>query len=80
MTFRVWHTLCFMGLMHDAVIVTLCILIAVLLRRSLLTDSDAAPGVRAGRRTTGSTTLAPVVVTAESPHPARRAKAKREGL
>jgi len=64
--------------MYDAVAVTLIILIAVLLRRSLLSDSDAAPGVRAGEEdNNGFTALAPVIVKADRPHPARRTGTKR---
>ncbi len=64
--------------MHEAITVTLIILIAVLLRRSLLTDTDATPGVLSvGEENDGFTTLAPVVITAESPHPAKTASRKR---
>lgn len=66
--------------MHDAVIVTLCILTAALLRRSLLTDPDATPGVRSGGRKEGLPTLAPATVEVKRPPIARRAKPKREGL
>ncbi len=57
--------------MIDAVTVTLIILTVALLRRSLLTDPDAAPGVREEGRASGEKALVPVEVRAKSPHPAR---------
>ena len=58
--------------MYDAATLSLIILIAVLLRRSLLTDPDVAPGVRADGADFGSSALVPVIVPADRPHPARR--------
>jgi|GEM_PF-2323940 len=58
--------------MHDAVTVTLIILIAALLRRSLLTDLDASAGVREEEENSGFPALIPVSVKAERPHPAWR--------
>ncbi len=64
--------------MHEAVTVTLIILAAALLRRSLLTDPDASPGVRSdGRDNDGFTALAPVTIKADSPHPAKSPSRKR---
>ena len=57
--------------MIDAVTVTLIILTAALLRWSLLTDPDAAPGVREDEGSIGNMGLAPVKVRATNPHPAR---------
>ncbi|MBU4244027.1 MAG: hypothetical protein KUA35_01130 [Pseudodesulfovibrio sp.] len=55
---------------------SLLILIAALLRRSLLTPPDATPGIRDGDDETddGFKTLVPVVVRASSPHSTRRPK------
>ena len=58
--------------MIDAVTVTLSILVAVLLRRPLLTNPDVDQGVReVGEDFNGITALVPVPVRAKSPHPAR---------
>lgn len=60
--------------MHDVVTVTLIILTTALLRWSLLTDSDAAPGVRIEGEENGFTTQVLVSARAERPHPARTKK------
>lgn len=57
--------------MIDAVTVTLIILVAVLLRRPLLTDPDADGGVRDDEGAIGTQAMVPVPVRANSPHPAR---------
>ena len=62
--------------MYDALTVSLIILAAALLRRPLLTDPDASPGIRVDGEADGFTTLIPARV-AESPHPARKARIKR---
>lgn len=56
--------------MIDAATVTLIILVAVLLRRPLLTDPDAAPGVREDEEEYGNKALVPVPVRG-TPHPSR---------
>lgn len=63
--------------MHDAVTVTLIILIVALLRRSLLTDPGAENGARAGGEKDGYMTLAPVPVRVDHPHTTRQTKPKR---
>ncbi|CCH49684.1 conserved protein of unknown function [Pseudodesulfovibrio piezophilus C1TLV30] len=63
--------------MHDVVTVTLVILIAALLRRSLLTDPDASPGVRAGGIKSGDMTLAPIFVKTDNPQSSRRSEPRR---
>lgn len=68
--------MCFKTTMHEAATLTLIILIAVLLRRSLLSDPDAAPGIRAEGEGHSFTALAPVIVPADRPHPARRTGTK----
>ncbi|WFS62242.1 hypothetical protein LF599_16505 [Pseudodesulfovibrio thermohalotolerans] len=55
--------------MIDAVTVTLIILAVVLLRRPLLTDPDAAPGVREDGEDNGFTARVPVPVRTTTPHP-----------
>ena len=62
--------------MYDAITLTLIILTVALLRRSLLTDSDAAPGVRVDGEDDGFLTLIPARV-ADRPHPARTVRIKR---
>lgn len=58
--------------MIDAVTVTLIILAAVMLRRPLLTDPDADPGVREdGGENFGLTARVPVSVRTTYPHPVR---------
>ncbi|EGB15001.1 hypothetical protein DND132_1795 [Pseudodesulfovibrio mercurii] len=57
--------------MIDAVTVTLIILVAVLLRRPLLTDPDADPGVREVEEDSGFTAGVPVPVRTTTPHPVR---------
>ncbi|WP_272700997.1 hypothetical protein [Desulfovibrio sp. Fe33] len=57
--------------MIDAVTVTLIILAVVLLRRPLLTDPDAAPGVREDGEPNGFEAKVPVPVRMTNPHPIR---------
>jgi len=64
--------------MIDAVTVTLIILVAALLRRPLLTDPDAAGGVREDEGAYGSSALVPVPVRANSPHPARMGRTREK--
>lgn len=66
--------------MIDAVTVTLIILVVVLLRRPLLTDPDAAPGVREDGENFGDTALVPVPVRTTTPHPVRMKRRKGRGL
>lgn len=66
--------------MIDAVTVTLIILVAVLLRRPLLTDPDADHGVREVGEDFGLTTKVPVPVRATTPHPARAKRRKDQVL
>jgi len=56
--------------MHNVFKITLAILAAVLLRRSLLTNPDASPGVRIEGKNQGLMTLIPERVRADRPHPA----------
>lgn len=63
--------------MIDAVNLTLIILVAVLLRRPLLTDPDAHPGVREEGKFFSTKTLIPATVRAQSPHRARSRRIKR---
>jgi hypothetical protein len=74
--FYFWHALCFNPAMIDAVTVTLIILTVVLLRRSLLTDPDAAPGVREEGEAYGDKALVPVKVRANYPHPVRTRRSR----
>ena len=54
--------------------ITLIILTVALLRRSLLTSPDAAPGIRAEERESGILAPVPVIVEADRPQSARRGK------
>ncbi len=66
-----------MSTMHDAVTITLIILAAALLRRSLLPSPDVAPGVRVGERASGKTALVPILIEADRPQSARRGQRDR---
>ena len=63
--------------MNDAVTLTLIILTVAMLRWSLLTGPDAAPGVRSEGRDKGFKTLVPARIRTDSPHPVRKARIKR---
>ena len=80
MTLTFWHGLCFKQVMIDAVTVTLIILVAVLLRRPLLTDPDAAPGVREDGEDFGLTARVPVPVRTSTPHPVRVKRRKDQAF
>ncbi|SOB59160.1 conserved protein of unknown function [Pseudodesulfovibrio profundus] len=66
--------------MHDAVTITLILLIVALLRRSLLTPPDVTRDVRGVYENDGTTALVPIPVKAQSPHRAGRNDRNREGL
>ena len=65
-----------MAIMHDAATITLIILTLALLRGSLLTSPDAAPGIR-DEEESGITVRVPVIVEADRPQSARRGEAGR---
>lgn len=75
--FILWHVVCFIRLMNDAVTLSLIILIAVMLRRSLLTVPGVRTSTRAGGRNTGFLALDPVIVRADRPHSAWQTGSKR---
>ena len=60
--------------MIDAVTFTLSILVAVVLRRHLLTNPDADQGVREVGEKFGITALVPLPVRVNTPHPTRMAR------
>jgi hypothetical protein len=67
--------------MHDAATVTLIILTATLVWRSLLSSPDATPGIRVGEGgRVGDKTLVLAAVRARSPHSTRRHRARIEGF
>lgn len=70
---KFWHGPCLKRTMHDVVTVTLIILAVALLRRHLLTDPDAAPGVRSGEDQ-GFPTPVRVAIPVDRPHSTRRAR------
>lgn len=63
--------------MNDAFTVTLIILIAALLRRSLLPGPGVSYDTRSGRKGFGFKALVPATIEADRPHPARWRGTKR---